>query len=189
MPITPHLVISLTDCIGLGRHGIPASNISQCVFVTLHNSVVSSSTTNADHEPARRFFIRIFIFVALAFTDLQNGNTNTGNRPRPTARMSAHLPDLCTRNGVLDLLALRAFVVLFVALNGSGYRSIKNKEALPLDTEVARELSLAWKLAHDLDVHVSQAYTFVSVETSSPSEAQVPSTYSEAADVGTVYQF
>ncbi|KAJ7615065.1 hypothetical protein DFH06DRAFT_1146126 [Mycena polygramma] len=40
--------------------------------VTLHNTLVSSITTNADHEPARRFLIHIFIFVALAFTNPHN---------------------------------------------------------------------------------------------------------------------
>ncbi|KAJ7352548.1 hypothetical protein DFH08DRAFT_805760 [Mycena albidolilacea] len=128
-----------------------------------------------DHEPPRCFFIHIFIFIALTFTNIWNGNTETGNRPRLTGRMSAHLPDLCTHKQCTSVYLTSWF-----------YGSIKNKEVLPLDAEVAQELSLAWKLAHNLDAHVSQAYTFVSVEPSSPFEAQVLSTYLEAADLALV---
>ncbi|KAF7361554.1 hypothetical protein MSAN_01189000 [Mycena sanguinolenta] len=186
----PHCVISLTDCIGAGRHGIPASNISHCVFVTLHNTVLSSSTTNADHEPARRFLIRIFIFIVLAIVDPQNGDYKS-SMPR-TSRMKAHLPDLTTEEGVLDILALRSFVVLFLALNGSGYsyrvdRTDKFKRLLPLDDETAKELSLAWKLAHDLDAAISSSFTFSQKEVQQPSlEVRAPSSFTEAADIALI---
>ncbi|KAJ7748257.1 hypothetical protein B0H14DRAFT_2636593 [Mycena olivaceomarginata] len=184
----PHCVMSLTNCIGVGRHGIPASNLSHCVFVTLHNTVVADSMTNANHEPARRLLIRIFIFIALAFVDPQNGNPRTNHQSsRPTSRMAAHLPDITTSNGVLDLLALRSFIVLFVALNGSSYASLVDrdeKNIMQLEVEAARELSLAWKLAHDLVEHISSGFTFDTAVPSSPSDAKVPTTFSEAADVG-----
>ncbi|KAF8181988.1 hypothetical protein K438DRAFT_1975934 [Mycena galopus ATCC 62051] len=64
-----HCVMTMKDSIGAGRHGVPSSNITNVVLVTLHNTIVSPITTNADHEPARRFLLRIFIFVALALTD------------------------------------------------------------------------------------------------------------------------
>ncbi|KAJ7789364.1 hypothetical protein B0H14DRAFT_3503054 [Mycena olivaceomarginata] len=186
----PHCVMSLTNCIGVGRHGIPASNLSHCVFVTLHNTVVADSTTNANHEPARRLLIRIFIFIALAFVDPQNGNPRTNHQSsRPTSRMAAHLPDITTSNGVLDLLALRSFIVLFVALNGSSYASLVDrdeKNIMQLEVEAARELSLAWKLAHDLVEHISSGFTFDTAVPSSPSDAKVPTTFSEAADIALV---
>ena len=81
----PHCVISITHCIGAGRHGIPAANVSHCVFVSLHNAITAASTTNVDHEPARRFLVRMFIFVALAFTDLRNGaDKDSKQTHRPT---------------------------------------------------------------------------------------------------------
>ncbi|KAF7333224.1 hypothetical protein MSAN_02429700 [Mycena sanguinolenta] len=153
MPATfPHAVISLNDCMGVGRHGIPISNLSHCVYTTLHNTVVSKSTTNADHEPARRLLIRIFIFIVLAFVKPRNG---AGGRGRSEGGLSTrtreHLPDLATSDGVVDILALRSFVVLFVALNGSGYQYLVDKDKdgkdlLPLETEAARELSLRGNL-------------------------------------------
>ncbi|KAJ7684075.1 hypothetical protein B0H14DRAFT_3534830 [Mycena olivaceomarginata] len=168
----PHCVASMTNCIGLGRHGVPASNLSHCVFVTLHNTVLSESTTNADHEPARRFLIRIFIFVALAFVDIRNGGTAAGGLgQRPTARMSAHILDVTTCHGVLDLLALRSFVVLFLALNGTKYAYLVNgreKNVLPMDVETAREMSLVWKLAHNIVEHITQTFVFETVSSSAP---------------------
>ncbi|KAF7343692.1 hypothetical protein MSAN_01949100 [Mycena sanguinolenta] len=195
MPATfPHAVISLNDCMGVGRHGIPISNLSHCVYTTLHNTVVSKSTTNADHEPARRLLIRIFIFIVLAFVKPRNG---AGGRGRSEGGLSTrtreHLPDLATSDGVVDILALRSFVVLFVALNGSGYQYLVDKDKdgkdlLPLETEAARELSLAWKLAHDLVDFVSCAFTFEKIASppSATSEMRRPASFLEAANFSLV---
>ncbi|KAJ7205123.1 hypothetical protein B0H12DRAFT_1080374 [Mycena haematopus] len=189
MPATfPHAVISMTDCIGAGRHGIPISNLSHCVYVSLHNTVLAKSTTNADHEPARRFLVRIFIFTMLAFMEPRDGSGGRGRDgggPRLAARTRAHIPDLSTNNGVLDLLALRSFVVLVVAINGSGYAySMDNAQTLlPLETEAARELSLAWKLAHNVIDYVSSAFTFKKsmAPARSSSDVRAPLSFADAA--------
>ncbi|KAJ7843613.1 hypothetical protein B0H14DRAFT_2585599 [Mycena olivaceomarginata] len=186
----PHCVASMTNCIGLGRHGVPASNLSHCVFFTLHNTVLSESMTNADHEPVRRFLIRIFIFVVLAFVDIRNGGTAAGGLgQRLTARMSAHLPDVTTCHGVLDLLALRSFVVLFLALNGTKYAYLVNgreKNVLPMDVETAWEMSLVWKLAHNIVEHITQTFVFETVSSSAPVGVWDPSSFSDAADLALV---
>ncbi|KAJ6497598.1 hypothetical protein C8R45DRAFT_983537 [Mycena sanguinolenta] len=190
MPATfPHLVISITDCIATGRHAIPISNVSHCVFVTLHNTLLAKSTTNADHEPARRFLVRMFIFIVLALCDPQNGaKGRVQGHPRLTDKTKAHLPDLATSNGVVDLLALRSFVVLVIALRGSSYPYAIEKEGhavplLPLETEEARELSLAWKLAYDLIDHVDASFSFErsGVPADSYSDLRIPTSFSEAA--------
>lgn len=185
----PHCVTSITNCIGVGRHGIPISNLSHCIFVALHNTVLASTTTNADHEPARRFLIRIFIFVVLAFVDPRNGGATAGGLGwRRTARMSAHLPDLTTCHGVLDILALRSFVVLFLALTGSKYAYLvesRAKGVLPLDVNTAQEMSLVWKLAHDIVDHITHAFVFEKVSSPTPSGARKPPAFSDAADVST----
>jgi hypothetical protein len=54
-----------------------------------------------------------------------------------------------------------------------------------LEVEAARELSLEWKLAHDLVAHIFSGFTFDTVVPSFPSDAKVPTTFSEAANVGT----
>ena len=67
-----HEVISKSDCIAIGRHGIPASNVTECVLTTLHNVMLSNVITNADHEPARRLLLRMFAFFAMAVLDPYN---------------------------------------------------------------------------------------------------------------------
>ncbi|KAF7374676.1 hypothetical protein MSAN_00352600 [Mycena sanguinolenta] len=200
MPATfLHAVVSLTDCIGVGRHGVPISNLSHCVYITLHNTVVSKSTTNADHEPARRFLVRIFIFIVLALKDPRNGaggrgrSEGDGISPQPSSRTKAHLPDLSTNDGVLDLLALRSFIVLIVALNSSTYQYTVDRDKdpqnlLPLETEAARELSLAWKLAYDLTDYVSYTFDFKKVVAAghSTSDVRSPTSFAEAADLSLV---
>lgn len=190
MPALMHFVVSITNCIGVGRHAIPISSVSHCVFVTLHNVLLSSFTTNADHEPARRYLIRMFIFIALAFTDPHNTyamdddqsasqmkgkgkakpkGTDTYEQYRRrqplTARMRAHLPDLTTADGLLDLIALRSFVVLFIALGNKAYDfQVTNgslEEALPLDSQICREIEYAWTLVTALDDYIGQNYDFM----------------------------
>ncbi|KAJ7222665.1 hypothetical protein B0H12DRAFT_1241098 [Mycena haematopus] len=78
-----HAVISKTDCIASGRHAIPMSNVSKCVLTTLHNVMLSSILTNADHEPARRVLLRIFALFALAVIDPLNKNTMAEEQTDP----------------------------------------------------------------------------------------------------------
>ncbi|KAF7335850.1 hypothetical protein MSAN_02331500 [Mycena sanguinolenta] len=168
MPATfPHAVISLNDCMGVGRHGIPISNLSHCVYTTLHNTVVSN----------------------LAMAPAVAGEVRGGL----SARTREHLPDLATSDGIVDILALQSFVVLSVALNGSGYqysvdKDKDNGDLLPLETEAARELSLAWKLAHDLVEFVSHAFIFEKIASPPPatSEMRKPTSFLEAANFSLV---
>ncbi len=199
MPATTlHCVVSITDCIATGKHAIPVSNVTNCVLITLHNALVSSITTNADHEPARRFLIRIFLFIALAFTDPLNETADADDsdkkvdgeaykeyqqcrqqRPMPS-RMLQHLPDLATSNGVLDVLALRSFVVLFMALTSSAYPyqvETTHCQALPVSSDVWEELLFAWTMALNLDEYLSEHYTFKRLQESGPESIE------EAADV------
>ncbi|KAJ7622460.1 hypothetical protein FB45DRAFT_1032127 [Roridomyces roridus] len=170
-----HLVITIEDSIGLGRHVVPAANITACVYTALHNTITGSATTNADHESARQFLVRIFIFWTLKLVD----------RGAPTRRERAHLPDLLRKEGVIDLLALRSFVVLFVALSRSLYKDSAVDQGLPLSDDMTKELSFAWKQAHAIVKHVEASYNF---EVSSPvnqeedaDSADIPDNFSAAA--------
>ncbi|KAJ7229924.1 hypothetical protein GGX14DRAFT_383885 [Mycena pura] len=186
----PHCVISITHCIGAGRHGIPAANVSHCVFVSLHNAITAASTTNVDHEPARRFLVRMFIFMALAFTDLRNGaDKDSKQTHRPTDSMRPHLPDLTTSSGIVDVLALRSFVILYLAFEGTRYAHAVgggHSWALPVDTALAQELSFAWMLAHNLVDHITHTFAFATAAPPVNSTAQLPSSFSEAADIALV---
>src|ERR1700761_4621469 len=190
---TPHFVMSMTNCIGAGRHAIPISNVSHCVFIALHNALLSASTTNADHEPARRYLLRVFTFIAQAFTDPYNIHvaddqqesrkskgkgknkdqamaeaTAKTSHQRPqhpmTAQMRDHLPDLCSADGILDVMALRSYIVLFIAFGGAAYDYRVDdgihKNALPLKFDLAKDLEYAWTLALALDEHIVLNYEF-----------------------------
>ncbi|KAJ7871134.1 hypothetical protein B0H14DRAFT_3439590 [Mycena olivaceomarginata] len=169
----PHCVASMTNCIGLGHHGVPASNLSHCVFVTLHNTVLSESTTNADHKPARRFLIRIFILwrslLSISETVAQAAG---GPWTAPDGQ------DECTSPRLL-----------FLALNGTKYAYLVNgreKNVLPMDVETAREMSLVWKLAHNIVEHITQTFVFETVSSSAPVGVRDPSSFSDAADLALV---
>ncbi|KAK7017848.1 hypothetical protein R3P38DRAFT_3201506 [Favolaschia claudopus] len=167
MPATfIHSVLTTEHSIANGRHGIAASNLSNCVLVTLHNVLLSAVTTNADHEPARRFLIRIFIFIAFNLLDplntqadpLRAAPTNANLRPPARAEsLLAHLPDITTVDGLLDLLALQSFVVLYMALS-SVYPGPSGR--MPVDAEclggrcygVVERIDLTRAIDHCMDV-------------------------------------
>jgi hypothetical protein len=160
----------MTDCIGSGEHGAPMSNAKDLVLMSLHNTIVASETTNADHEPARRILIRLFEFIALALTDPDNcDNDGEGDRQPIPERMLQHLPNITTPNGILDVLALRSFAVLFMALNSSAYAFLTptangpHTHALPINSNVWDDVMCAWSLAHDLDRHILDTYEFIPV--------------------------
>ncbi|KAJ7843587.1 hypothetical protein B0H13DRAFT_1909301 [Mycena leptocephala] len=183
--------------IAAGTHGIPISNATNCVLVAVHNVFVSSITTNADHEPARRFLNRIFIFVALAFTNPQNADPEAEEDEMADAatykkyrekqsvphRIRQHLPDLNTPDGILDVLALRSYVVLFLALTSSAYpylvksRNDWHSHALQVKSDIWQEVHYAWTMALELDDYLLDDYKFEQVVPGTG-----PENFEEAAD-------
>jgi hypothetical protein len=193
-----HCVLTMADSIAAGTHGIPISNATNCVLVAVHNVFVSSITTNADHEPARRFLNRIFIFVALAFTNPQNADPEAeedemvdaatykkyGQKQSVPHRIRQHLPDLNTPDGILDVLALRSYVVLFVALTSSAYPYLVKSQndwhshALQVKSDIWQEVLYAWTMALELDAYLLDEYKFEQVVPGTG-----PENFEEAADV------
>ncbi|KAJ6447375.1 hypothetical protein C8R45DRAFT_948567 [Mycena sanguinolenta] len=178
MPATfVHAAISITDCITTGCHAIPISNISHY----LQNSAgcllncLRCWTWELDSTHLSRPYCA--------------GVTTAGSNIRLTNKTKVHLPNLSTSSGIIDLLALRGFIVLVVALNSACYahavdRNVNSVPLLPLETEKARELSLAWKLAHDLMDHISTDFSFQQsrVPVESSSQLRTPASFQEAVD-------
>ncbi|KAJ7688766.1 hypothetical protein B0H14DRAFT_3668967 [Mycena olivaceomarginata] len=180
-----------------------------CVLVTLHNTMISAHTTNADHEPARRLFPRIFAFVALAFVDphnakyadegvtysfetrrFVNGKSSIPSRPsrpgqRRTERMKAHLLDLQSPASVVELLALRAFVVLFLAFDSSAYKvgdSRHSRAARHIGVGVPEELQFIWTLIVALYKYIEHQFDFRLRGNNMDDDESLPTTWTEAAD-------
>ncbi|KAJ7868442.1 hypothetical protein B0H13DRAFT_1897153 [Mycena leptocephala] len=163
----------------------------------IHRSGNTRITTNADHEPARRFLNRIFIFVALAFTNPQNADPEAEEDEMADAatykkyrekqsvphRIRQHLPDLNTPDGILDVLALRSYVVLFLALTSSAYpylvksRNDWHSHALQVKSDIWQEVHYAWTMALELDDYLLDDYKFEQVVPGTG-----PENFEEAAD-------
>ncbi|KAJ7214682.1 hypothetical protein B0H12DRAFT_1079171 [Mycena haematopus] len=186
-----HAVISKTDCIASGRHAIPMSNVSECVLTTLHNVMLSSILTNADHEPARRVLLRMFALFALAIIDPQHRNSvatdETDDEPRAgkNAQLSSrsnpilrtHTPEITSPQGIVDLLAVRSFTILFMPLSSALYNFIQD-DVLPFDRVLFKEIRYLWSLANELDTCIAQRYT---IRNTNGSDV-LPTSFAEAAD-------
>ncbi|KAJ7650287.1 hypothetical protein FB45DRAFT_887489 [Roridomyces roridus] len=164
-----HMDIGMSDCIALGRHAAPSAQISQCVLAALHNTILT--TTSVDHEPVQQFLIRIFIFWASRLTK--------GDIKEEFTRM--HLPDISRKEGILDLMVLRSFVVLLLALRSSSYRADREDHNIPLSTDFARELSVAWRQAHAVATFIDGAYCLRPC--GGQPTSQMPISFTEAANV------
>ncbi|KAK7038359.1 hypothetical protein R3P38DRAFT_2770628 [Favolaschia claudopus] len=106
---TPHFVISLQDTIAHGLHSINAAQIQPTVFNILHNFISEGSFANAEHRPIQSLLIRMFIYWVEVLL-------------REPPLSTRHAPDLYTEEGLLDLLTLYSYVVLYPALLLDGYR-------------------------------------------------------------------
>ncbi|KAJ7770711.1 hypothetical protein B0H16DRAFT_1715364 [Mycena metata] len=175
---TIHGVLSDDDCIGVGLHGVPMSNSTHCVLTALHNSIAGTIHTNANHEIARQFLLKNFQFVCMAMLDPRHrygvcrGEDDNDNEADDDdddclpQRIRDHLPDLETAEGVLDLLALRSFVILYLALATGAYDEAEKSTvgpyswALPVGMQLWEDVMCGWMLVVDLDEHITNAYTF-----------------------------
>lgn len=178
MPATiVHCVISITDCIGAGLHGLPISNASNLVLMCLHNTIVAKQTTNEDHRHARYTLLRLFQGVGIALVDPFNEeecqpDDSEEDEDRPEGlpeNVRTHLPDLTSSEGVLDLLALRSFSILLLALDSDAYTNAQTREGarakvLPVSPEVFSQVMAAWSVVHALDEHIAADYEFVSAD-------------------------
>ncbi|KAK7049017.1 hypothetical protein R3P38DRAFT_2764885 [Favolaschia claudopus] len=104
---TPHFVISLEDTIAHGLHSINACQIQATVFNVLHNFITEGSLANAEHRPIQTLLIRIFIYWVHLLTKPDLDQT--------------HAPNIHTQEGLLDLLTLYSYIVLYPALLLEGY--------------------------------------------------------------------
>ncbi|KAJ7017005.1 hypothetical protein C8F04DRAFT_1158367 [Mycena alexandri] len=81
-------------------------------------------------------------------------------------RILDHLPDLQTAEGILDVLALRSFIIIYLALASDAYDNMEKSTvgpcawALPVDSRVWVDVMCAWSLAVDLDEYIQQYYDF-----------------------------
>lgn len=137
-----HAVVTTEDSAGLGTHSMPISNIMHCVLNTLHLVLIDDVTTNVDPEPSRLIPIKIFQFVALVMID-PLAQQEFGERPTTcglTEFWKGKVPDITKQDGLADLLALRSFVVIFLALGTESYLNLHKNGPLPVTETACREI-------------------------------------------------
>ena len=155
-----HAVLTKADSIALGTHHVPMTNIMHCVLNALHNVIVSSFTTNADHEPARLILLKILQFVGISLVDPHS--TSEGleidSDFEPSQFLDDRLPDLLSRDGIIDLLALRSFAIIFLALATKAYASLRDG-VLSVSEAICREVESTWTVVAALDRFINYTYT------------------------------
>ncbi|KAJ7738616.1 hypothetical protein B0H16DRAFT_1570262 [Mycena metata] len=165
-----HAVLTTEDAIGAGMHGVPASNTTNCILSALHNCIADEISTNASHEGARLFLVKNWQFFVTVLTDPGNHDALDANSIKNTyipRRVLEQVPDLESPSGILDILALRSYIILFFALTPSSYYNSRASpvgpytHALNVTDKVWEEVTCAWTLALELDEHIKNAYEFI----------------------------
>ncbi|KAJ7511094.1 hypothetical protein B0H11DRAFT_1953928 [Mycena galericulata] len=144
-PSAVHVVITSEDSIAIGAHMAPACHAERLVDSVNHNTFTSDVTTNVDHAPARRLLLRLWIFTA---DRLVGPRTHT-----------EHLPVLTEHQGILDLLALRSFVILYLAIDPAHYQTDEHR--LVVGKDVWAEVRVCWDLVVELDKYIEENYDMV----------------------------
>ncbi|KAJ7021361.1 hypothetical protein C8F04DRAFT_1273791 [Mycena alexandri] len=171
-----HCVLTIEDSIGAGMHGLPGSNTLYCVLTALHNLITDRISTNASHEKSRLFLAKNWEFFVIVLTDPGNSHVEDGrergeeDKVYVPQRICDHVPDLETADGILDILALRSYMILYFALTPSAYIGTKPStvkpfaRALNITEHVWQAIMCSWGLAIQLDDYISENYNFIAKE-------------------------
>ncbi|KAJ6448410.1 hypothetical protein C8R47DRAFT_1231045 [Mycena vitilis] len=143
---TRHFIISLEDTIAHGLHTIQSEQAEAAVQVILHHIVTEDASTNASHDSARWLLVRLFIFWVEQI--LQNAPLE-----------SNHFPDIETKYGLLQLLYLQSYVILYPALDFNAYAAHAHTtdrfgDALPMHIDRYREYEFALFSIMRLGAHI-----------------------------------
>ncbi|KAK7030799.1 hypothetical protein R3P38DRAFT_3188499 [Favolaschia claudopus] len=178
---TPHFVISLEDTIAHGLHSINAAQIQPTVFNVLHNFITEGAFANAEHHPIQLLLIRMFIYWVEILMR---------NPPLSTI----HSPNIHTGEGLLDLLTLYSYVILYPALLLDTYPLMKPTQAVfgtasVMSAEQYQEYKLA--LHHAVVLNRWMDMKFVIGETNTTSKRmlvhQATRTFDWLCDVSIVH--
>ncbi|KAJ7652198.1 hypothetical protein DFH06DRAFT_1134717 [Mycena polygramma] len=141
-----HFIISLEDTVACGVHTIQSEQAEAAVQVILHHVVTEDASTNASHDSARWLLVRLFIFWVEKI--LQNAPLE-----------SNHFPDIETKYGLLQLLCLQSYIILYPALDltayaAHGHTTDRFGDALPMHIDRYREYEFALFSAMRLGAHI-----------------------------------
>lgn len=145
-PNTPHFVVTPSAAICHGGHFYAMSCIRDTIYGLFHMFCISKAITNTEHQQDSRLLIRRLIIHTHHL--LVKGNADI----HPLSSLPAHVPDVCTLKGTLDLFLLCIFAELGELLDPRAYRKqFRNDVDLECDRlhtiqvrGLARELVAWW---------------------------------------------
>ncbi|KAJ7615105.1 hypothetical protein DFH06DRAFT_1343962 [Mycena polygramma] len=130
-----YFTLSLDDSITLSFQSIQAAQTEAAVQVILHHIVTQNAATKSPHDSARWLLLRLFIFWVDKIT-------------QDTPVSQNHFPDLQTKRGLLELLCLQSFVLLYPALNPDSYTSaVSTSDELGPPLEMPMERYIEYRFA------------------------------------------
>ncbi|KAJ6474067.1 hypothetical protein C8R47DRAFT_1221313 [Mycena vitilis] len=131
----PYFTLSLDDTVTLSFQSIQAAQTEAAVQVILHHIVTQNAATKSPHDSARWLLLRLFIFWVDKIT-------------QDTPVTQNHFPDLQTKRGLLELLCLQSFVLLYPALNPDSYTSaVSTSDELGPPLEMSMERYVEYRYA------------------------------------------
>lgn len=122
---TRHFIMTLEDSLAQGVHTINSAQAAVAVGVLITLTVCDGDATNEPTEPMRWLFVRLFIFWA---EKIVGGKRATP--PLPLRLLMSmlgasvdlnHFPDVLTREGLMDVLYLASYVILYPSLRPENY--------------------------------------------------------------------
>ncbi|KAK6985078.1 hypothetical protein R3P38DRAFT_2805807 [Favolaschia claudopus] len=116
---TPHFIISLEDTIAYGLHSINGAQIQPAIFTVLHNLVTEGFHANAEHCAIQWLLVHHTTTWVVRFIQYELLLNKVG---RPETPM--HYPNIGTPEGLLDIMTLQSYVVLYPALLLEPYKNM-----------------------------------------------------------------
>lgn len=146
-PNTPHFVVTPESAICHGGHFYAMSTIRDTVFGIYHMFVASKKVTNTEHSQDAHLLLRRML-IHVHYVLVKHGS----KLHSPTGPPTAHVPDVSTFEGVLDLFMLCIIIELGDLINPLAYkkkyRSVRDCNHERLCTiharGLARDLRLWW---------------------------------------------
>lgn len=163
-PNTPHCVLTPEAAICHGGHFYAMSTIQDTIFGVFHMFTLSSSITNTEHSHASRLLLRRLI-IHIHHILVQ------GQSDSQPSELMAHLPDVSTLAGTLDLFLLCTFAELGELLDPGAY---KKQHRVSKELETGRAIGIYTRgLAREVLELWFKKFIFVTPSSACPSDGKM----------------
>lgn len=117
----PHWVLGTNNSICVGRHFYSGSNIRSSIIALVHTFLLEGAATNENHLETRTLLYQMLVFWSTRIdkTDVDGGFIflKFFQTQKLIENLGAHIPDLSSEDGFLDVVYLGIFAILSPALD------------------------------------------------------------------------